>query len=95
MSVQNVRAFFDGVESDTTLRDSIMVLHKKAQTDLDGAIADLVKIASAAGFKFTAEDYAKVRAEHKPVDAALSDEASLKAMDCCNSGWSCCNTKTL
>ncbi len=95
MSVENVRAFFGQVESDKTLQGHIWSLHKKAQENLAAAVADLVEIAAAAGFAFTADEYAVVRAQHVPVPATVALADPDQALECCNSGWSCCRVKTM
>ncbi|MGA3303130.1 MAG: Nif11-like leader peptide family natural product precursor [Methylovirgula sp.] len=95
MSEQNVRAFFEKVGDDKSLQDRIWSLRDKAQKNPDGAVEELVKIASSAGFRFTPEHYAVVRAAHVAVDPPISPEDHGKSLECCNSGWSCCNTKSL
>ncbi|MGD1038231.1 MAG: Nif11-like leader peptide family natural product precursor [Roseiarcus sp.] len=95
MSQENVRAFFANVEVDKSLQDRIWALHDKAQDNLAGAVEDLVEIASGAGHEFTPDDYAVVRAAHVPVDPPISPEDHGRSLECCNSGWSCCNTKSI
>jgi predicted ribosomally synthesized peptide with nif11-like leader len=95
MSVKNVMLFFAKVEEDKALQTKIVALHKKAKENIDEAIADLVGVASAAGFKFTHDDYAKARAAHKHEDTKLHTEVLGQDLGCCNSNWSCCRVKTM
>ena len=93
MSVKEVRAFFAKMEGDKQLLAKVGALHEKAKVNMDAAIADLVEIGAAEGFKFTAADYAKAR-KHKGRDEDVSGQASL-SLGGCNSNWSCARVITL
>jgi predicted ribosomally synthesized peptide with nif11-like leader len=74
MSVKDVKAFFEKVAQDKDLQKKL-----KALTEREEAIySDLVKIAKAEGFEFTAADLAAVR-KARPRNAKLSD-AELKGV---------------
>jgi predicted ribosomally synthesized peptide with nif11-like leader len=63
MSASNVKAFFTQVEKDKTLQAKLKALQKKTLTESEKkATAEVVKIASAAGFKFTASSLVQARA---------------------------------
>lgn len=59
MSREKIKAFYEKVESDKRLQAKLKTV---AMENERKAIAQVVKIASAAGFRFTADDLAKVRA---------------------------------
>ena len=61
MSVHNVVAFFDKVEKDEALQRKLKALAEKRKAQDRAMVAELVKIAEDAGFKFTAADYAEAR----------------------------------
>lgn len=94
MSVKDVKAFFAKMEGDKVLLEKVGSLHKKSKENMDEAIANLVKIASAAGFEFTTDDYLKVRT-HKQKDTKLSAESFGKGLGGCNSNWTCARVKTI
>lgn len=76
MSVKNVKAFFEKVERDKRLQERLKPLAEKSEVQGTAAVAELVKIAAAAGFKFTATDYVKARTQA----AGELSEAELKAV---------------
>ena len=59
MSRENITAFFEKVESDKDLQKK---LQRVAEENERETIDRVVKIASSAGFNFTADELAKVRA---------------------------------
>ena len=63
MSVENVKAFFEKVEGDKALQAKLQALNAKAGENRDKEIAELLEIASAAGFEFTSDDFAKARSQ--------------------------------
>lgn len=67
MSVKNVMAFFEKVEGNKALQEKIKVLDWKVEDNEKEAITELVKIASAAGFEFSLDDFAKARAEKRKI----------------------------
>jgi predicted ribosomally synthesized peptide with nif11-like leader len=69
MSAKNVKAFFEKVEKNKALQEDIKRLDKKAEDNEKEAIAELVKIAYAAGFEFTLNDFIKARAEKRIISA--------------------------
>ena len=80
MSAKNVKAFFEKVAEDKALQAKLRALDKKA--GIEKAIADLVKIASAAGFEFTAQDLAQARrAQARKLSA--SELKTVAAGDAC------------
>ena len=61
MAAKDVKAFFEKVEQDKSLKAKLNALHKNSvKESKKKAVAGAVKIASAAGFKFTAADWNKV-----------------------------------
>ena len=70
MSVDNVKAFYDKVEGDKGLQRKVFALRKKGKGDKE-AVAELIKIASTAGFKFTPAHLSQAR---KQAPAKLSDD---------------------
>lgn len=68
MSVENVKAFMGKLEQDKALQKKLEAMVKKVHETIP---AEVVKIASAAGFKFTAGDLTEAR---KAALGALSDE---------------------
>lgn len=69
MSVKNVGAFFEEVEGNKALQEKLKALGRKAANNEKEAIAELVKIASAAGFEFTLDDFSKARSEKWKISA--------------------------
>ena len=76
MPTKNIDAFVEKVSQDKTLQAQLTALHKKILKDSkETSAAEIVKIAAAKGFKFTAKDWnqgRKVRAK-KASNAELSD----------------------
>lgn len=87
MSVKNVKAFFAKMEGDKELLAKVGALQKKVKENLAQATADLVKIASAAGFEFTADDYERARKHKPPKEAEVSGQEMM--LGGCNSNWTC------
>jgi len=96
MSVKNVKAFFEKIEWDTALKEKWKVLDKKARDNEKEAIAELVKFASAAGFEFTPQDLAKVKAQEQKfseddlktmTDIAYPECTSLLYPKCTGYSW--------
>jgi len=52
-----VQAFLEKVKTDTQLRKQLETLNSQKDTEKTMTIAEIVKIAEKAGFKFTAKDY--------------------------------------
>jgi predicted ribosomally synthesized peptide with nif11-like leader len=94
MSEKNVKAFFEKMEGDKALLEKVGALHTKAKENLDGAIAELVKIAASAGFQFTANDYSKARS-NKHEQPASQDISAAAKLGGCNSNWTCARVKTM
>ena len=67
MSVANVKAFFEKVAEDEALQEKLKALAEREEA----MYADLVEIASAAGFEFTTADARRARVD---VARDLSDE---------------------
>ncbi|MFC1579491.1 Nif11-like leader peptide family natural product precursor [Thermodesulfobacteriota bacterium] len=67
MSVENVKAFFENAAEDKALQEKLKDLAKR-EADL---YADLVRIASEAGFEFTTADVRRARIES---ESNLSNE---------------------
>jgi predicted ribosomally synthesized peptide with nif11-like leader len=89
MSVENVKAFFAKMEGDVALQEKMGDVNKKARENIDEAIADLVKLASAAGFEFTADDYTTARS-HKPEDVEYAEVTGQRGLpDDCPTSWAC------
>jgi len=59
MSVENVKAFFEKVSEDEVLQEKLKALPEREEA----IYADLVQIASGAGFEFTTADIRKARVE--------------------------------
>jgi predicted ribosomally synthesized peptide with nif11-like leader len=67
MSVENVKAFFEKAAEDESLQEKLKALAEREET----IYADLVDMASAAGFQFTTADARKARMQ---TAQELSDE---------------------
>ena len=83
MSVKNVKAFFDKVAEDKKLYTNVVEVNKKAQSK--EAISELVKIASAGGFKFTPEEFTKAWTPKQKISERESEaleSGSTKKADC-------------
>lgn len=87
MQIKNVKDFFGKVEGDKALQRKLKVVAENSNTQ--EAVADLVKIAEEAGFKFTPADYVEAR---KQAAEELS-EAELKVVTAgvpgCPVGYKC------
>ena len=70
MSVENVKSFIEKVRKDKSLQAKVSAVHKQ---HADAEVAGLVKVASAAGLNFSAEDFNQVRGPKKPPKGELSD----------------------
>lgn len=77
MSAKNVEQFFEKVAEDKALQTKLKVLHKETVKDVEkakqAASAQVVKIAAAAGFKFTVKDLDKVRGAKKLSKTELAE----------------------
>jgi len=63
MSAKSVNEFFAKVEGSKPLQAKLKAMHQKTTKETKGKLAaDVVKLASAAGFKFTAKELAQARA---------------------------------
>lgn len=74
MSVEAVKAFVEKVKADPDLRDELLVIQSE---DKDAVLAEVVRVASEAGFGFDAEDYeeaAQEMAQARHAVGELSDE---------------------
>ncbi len=69
MSVKNVKAFFEKVEGDKGLQEKLKALDTKVRKNRNEEITEFLKIASAAGFKFTPGDVAKARSQKLKISA--------------------------
>jgi predicted ribosomally synthesized peptide with nif11-like leader len=56
-TINPVQAFLEKVKTDTQLRKQLEMLNNQKNTEKTPTIAEIVKIAEKAGFKFTAKDY--------------------------------------
>lgn len=87
MQTKNVKEFFKKVEGDKALQKKLKMMSGNSNTQ--EAVADLVKIAAEAGFKFTNAEYLDAR---KQAAEGLS-EAELKAITAdvrdCPIGYRC------
>jgi len=82
MSVSNVKAFFEKVAKDKALQVKLKALDKRAKENHDEAIAEIVKIASAAGIEFTPKDLAQAR-------QARARKLTAAELQATAGGWSC------
>jgi len=74
MSIEVVKAFMEKVKADTDLQSELQAI---APGDKDAALAKVVRVASEAGFSFSAEDYeaaAPEIAQARHAAGDLSDE---------------------
>jgi hypothetical protein len=98
MATKNVDAFFEQVATDRALQAKLKSLHQKtlkgAQAIKAAASADVVKIAAAAGFKFTARDLTGARGAvaKRPAKAELS-EVGGQWMQCNNATYDYCTNQ--
>ena len=89
MSVGKVRAFFEKVAKDKNLQNELKAVAEREEA----AYADLVKIASAAGFKFTTADVRKARVAASRGEQLTEDELAAvaggtgTAMACTCGSW--------
>ena len=98
MPAKSVDAFFEKVAQDKSLQAKLKALHKKTLKDTQGikekASAAVAKIASAAGFKFTAKDLAGARrAKAKKPSKAELGEVSGQWMDCSGGTYNYCTAQ--
>ena len=63
MSVKDVKAFFEKVEGDKGLQAKLKALAEKRKAQAEAGVVELVKMAAAAGLKFSAADLAEARRE--------------------------------
>ena len=102
MPTKNVDAFFEKVATDKALQAKLKTLHQKALKDTEAskaaASADVVKIAAAAGFKFTARDLTGARGAvaKKPAKSEMCEvggqwiQCNNATYDyCTNQQWQC------
>jgi len=96
MAVKSVLAFFEKVGESKALQAKLKALHKKTLKETkkinDQASAEVVKIAAAAGSKFTAKDLAKARgAAAKLAGSQMSEVEAQSAVVAgyCYSVWAC------
>jgi hypothetical protein len=93
MSVKNVNSFFEKVAASKPLQANLNTLHKKILKDSkEKAAAEIIKIASAEGFKFTAKDWnqerkARVQRASKAEVAGVTGQ-----MDCENALYDICSS---
>jgi predicted ribosomally synthesized peptide with nif11-like leader len=59
MSRKNLFAFFEKIEEDKDLQERLRIISQDTEAE---NLARVVKVAAEAGFKFTAKELAKVRA---------------------------------
>ena len=88
MSVKNVKAFFAKLEGDKVLQTKVGALKERAKKDVNDAVAELVKIASAAGCAFTADDYAKARTRKAKAAEVFGQHQPELPQDCPDN-WAC------
>jgi predicted ribosomally synthesized peptide with nif11-like leader len=97
MSAANVKEFFAKVEGDKSLQAKLKALHKKTTDESRQKAADeVVGLAAAAGFKFSASDLGKAGKEQVKKAKKLSDVTGQN--DCgygtnyfCDAAWQCGN----
>ena len=61
MSVQNVKAFFEKVQSSESLRAEMKAVNG---TDRESAVAAIIQIATRVGLPFTPQDYEQATTSH-------------------------------
>jgi len=83
MSAKNVDAFFEKVAEDKSLQAKLNGLHKQIVADSrKESLAEVMKIAAAAGFKFTAADWS-VRRKAKVKKASKAELAGVTGQMWC------------
>jgi predicted ribosomally synthesized peptide with nif11-like leader len=95
MSVKGVKDFFAKVEKSKPLHAKLTALHKKTTKESqETAAVEVVKIAAAAGFKFTAKELAQARGKkaRKPSKAKLGDVAG-QFMNCSGGIYNYCTAQ--
>ena len=101
MAQDDIKKFFDKLEADEALQKKM----KNAAADAENEALDkVVKIAAAAGFKFTSNDLVKARKRRMSVDISSEDLAGVSggmtkpigvkpivrgAADCCYNAQGC------
>ena len=61
MSVDSVKAFFQQVQTDDALKASMKSINA---TNRDEAVAEIIRIAATAGFRFSRQDYEQATQAH-------------------------------
>jgi hypothetical protein len=93
MSTIKVDGFFEKVAESKGLQAKLKALQKKLAKDTEAKSASaLVKIASAAGFKFTAKDFLKARkakAGKRPAKAMPEVAGQAYCPGGFDTGWGC------
>ena len=97
MSATNVKDFFAKVEGNKSLQAKLKALHEKATSESKAkAAAEVVELASAEGFKFSASDLTQARKEQVKKAKKMSDVTGQN--DCgygtnyfCDAAWQCGN----
>lgn len=101
MSTNNVKAFFDKLEGDEGLQTKVCALNELGKKNADEAVAALVAIGADAGLDFTADDYAKVKAEVGAKAEAAGEDAlpdvsgQCSLPDNCPTSWACTKTDNI
>jgi hypothetical protein len=97
MSAKNVNSFFEKVAVSKPLQAKLNALHKKIMKDSkEESAAEIVKIASAEGFEFTAKDWnqerkARVKRASKAEAAGVTGQIYCEGTvyDTCASNHTC------
>lgn len=84
MSRERITEFFEKVESDKGLQAEIQ---RVAEENEKQALAQVVKTAAAAGFEFSTEELAKIRAECAEYFPGFQPKP--RASDCCYYAQGC------
>jgi predicted ribosomally synthesized peptide with nif11-like leader len=77
MSYATVKGFFAKVEGDKELRAKMKALAARENSSRDEAIAEVVKMADAAGFKFSVQDFVEASRQ----EATASDVPAINKDD--------------
>ena len=89
MSVANLKEFYGKVEGDNALQQQMKAVAEKGKGDHAGAVADLVKMGSDAGYQFTADH---VNLAHKAASGELSSAELQGIAGAGEVGYTCTGT---
>jgi len=82
MPLKDVQLFFKLVETDKALQAKVKALAQKHKEQVEPGVAELVKLAAAAGFHFTAAELTEARKQTTASEPELGGQASEEKKEC-------------